>query len=524
MSYNDPIDWGGKQGKAYNWTSGTWEDPHDPNKFSAADKATQYGFTGNAYQENTQGFLDAPTFAHRNDATAVPSLTEQGTQRDILTGGVNGGANLGFYQMNGDPNFANNERNRLLAEGSFYGSRAAPTINTGAVDPLSGQALGAAGAAQGYGTQLATLGAIPAGPSVAELAMQRSAAQQQQAQASLAASARGGNAALALQNAGANQAQIGGQLTQDLGVQRAQEDLANRTFAANALSGAAGINQNAAGIYGNQAGLYGGFAQQNAGNFLNQEQLNQAGQMGYDAQGNAIIGQQTSNNIAFDQNKANNYINQLRANQGQEALNQSAQAASLAERDKWINTGLTAAAGLASGGATLIAQGGASAAKAGIDGANGSTSNPQLASDPELSDMRAKKDIRPATGDVSAAFRTADQNVAALQAPTNYGVAPSLYPRAPAYAYNYRDPNAAGAEPGRQYGIMAQDLEKTPAGASVVGEKNGRKYIDPNRLSLMTAAEVARQRQELDALMNSRGPAAQIQQAPVAYPQPSLYQ
>lgn len=74
------------------------------------------------------------------------------------------------------------------------------------------------------------------------------------------------------------------------------------------------------------------------------------------------------------------------------------------------------------------------------------------------------------------------------------------YPMTPGYEYRYKDPSSPGARPGPQYGIMAQDLEKTPAGASVVGEKNGRKFVDPGRLSLLTAAEVAKQRRELDDL------------------------
>ena len=37
----------------------------------------------------------------------------------------------------------------------------------------------------------------------------------------------------------------------------------------------------------------------------------------------------------------------------------------------------------------------------------------------------------------------------------------------PGYSYDYKDPEAMGATSGRQFGVMAQDLEKTPAGRSV---------------------------------------------------------
>jgi hypothetical protein len=37
-----------------------------------------------------------------------------------------------------------------------------------------------------------------------------------------------------------------------------------------------------------------------------------------------------------------------------------------------------------------------------------------------------------------------------------------------AYQYRYKDPSMAGAAPGRHVGVMAQDLEKTPLGASMV--------------------------------------------------------
>jgi hypothetical protein len=80
---------------------------------------------------------------------------------------------------------------------------------------------------------------------------------------------------------------------------------------------------------------------------------------------------------------------------------------------------------------------------------------------------------------------------------------------APAYSYNYTDPDAMGAAPGRQFGIMAQDLEKTPAGRSVVKQgPNGAKMVDTSRLTMVnTAALNGMQKHinELEALIRSKG-------------------
>lgn len=58
----------------------------------------------------------------------------------------------------------------------------------------------------------------------------------------------------------------------------------------------------------------------------------------------------------------------------------------------------------------------------------------------------------------------------------------------PGYSYDYKDPESMGATDGRQYGLMAQDLEKTPAGRSVVKEVGGKKMVDTSRLTLVEGA------------------------------------
>lgn len=59
----------------------------------------------------------------------------------------------------------------------------------------------------------------------------------------------------------------------------------------------------------------------------------------------------------------------------------------------------------------------------------------------------------------------------------------------PGYSYDYKDPDAMGAAPGRQFGVMAQDLEKTPAGRSTVREQpDGTKMVDTSRLTMVNTA------------------------------------
>ena len=47
-----------------------------------------------------------------------------------------------------------------------------------------------------------------------------------------------------------------------------------------------------------------------------------------------------------------------------------------------------------------------------------------------------------------------------------------------AYQYEYKDPHAPGADAGLFVGVMAQDLEKTPMGASFVKDTPQGKMVD----------------------------------------------
>lgn len=56
------------------------------------------------------------------------------------------------------------------------------------------------------------------------------------------------------------------------------------------------------------------------------------------------------------------------------------------------------------------------------------------------------------------------------------------------YRYRYRDPGAPGAAPGRQLGVMAQDLERSPMGRRAVRPTPAGKGVDTTRLAHALAA------------------------------------
>lgn len=73
-------------------------------------------------------------------------------------------------------------------------------------------------------------------------------------------------------------------------------------------------------------------------------------------------------------------------------------------------------------------------------------------------------------------------------------------------SYEYTDPSSAGAAPGRHFGPMAQDLEKTEAGRSVVRTgRDGVKMVDTSRLSLVNTAAIAEMQRELERMKRRAG-------------------
>lgn len=70
----------------------------------------------------------------------------------------------------------------------------------------------------------------------------------------------------------------------------------------------------------------------------------------------------------------------------------------------------------------------------------------------------------------------------------NDEVLDSFLEKIQAYTYDYKNPDAPGAGHGRQLGVMAQDLERSPIGKSAVKNVNGTKMVDYGKLGGITLA------------------------------------
>jgi hypothetical protein len=123
----------------------------------------------------------------------------------------------------------------------------------------------------------------------------------------------------------------------------------------------------------------------------------------------------------------------------------------------------------------------------------------QRAAGMALSDKRAKSEARQEGFEAGIALNPQPD------LPVD-GAAQDTIRHAPGYSYQYRDPAALGAQPGTHYGPMAQDLERTPMGRSVVSTgPDGMKRVDTNRLSLVNTAALNAQQQEIDDLKRRQG-------------------
>ena len=72
------------------------------------------------------------------------------------------------------------------------------------------------------------------------------------------------------------------------------------------------------------------------------------------------------------------------------------------------------------------------------------------------------------------------------------------------YAYNYRE--GSGEDTGkRRYGVMAQDLERTPMGASIVQDTPRGKMVDTRQATGTLLASVSDLQKQLDELKARRG-------------------
>lgn len=76
---------------------------------------------------------------------------------------------------------------------------------------------------------------------------------------------------------------------------------------------------------------------------------------------------------------------------------------------------------------------------------------------------------------------------------------------APGYSYEYKDPNAPGADHGRQVSSMAQDLERGPRGNEIVSDTPNGKMVDYEQVMKMTPGAITELNRKVKALEQALG-------------------
>lgn len=327
--------------------------------------------------------------------------------------------------------------------------RAAPTLDYSQANATramgESQMLGAYSAAAQQGALVDRLRAVEAGtagPSVAELAMRSQADQAARANLSLAAGGGGtSGAGMGIAAMNANTAQQGA-LVRDVGVQRAAEIAQARGQIADVASTMRGQAMQGAQTYAGFADAYGAQAANAA-----ELELASRGQAATEALAYRDLQQQF---LRGEQERAAAAEGaRIRFGQQDDALRSgqyATQSGNEAQRD------------------AAMAQLAGTAISAGVGAM-------------AMSDIRAKSNIVPGA-DATAAFEPLG-----------------------AYEYDYRDPYAPGARPGRNVGPMAQELAETPEGRTVVQRgPGGALAVDSGRLALLNASATGDLARRLDAL------------------------
>lgn len=367
---------------------------------------------------------------------AIKSPFVQNTKQPKLSG-----VGATYDPNQGNPAFITGEDasvtyDQLGGKANAAGGRAAPVVDYSAARGQLGNADAMLGDARGVGIgqlqlaqRLADVEAGRGGPSVAELSMRSAADEAQRRNLSMAAGGTGSSGAggmIAAMNANAAQQ---GQLTRDLGVQRAAEIATARSQLGGVLTDARGQTIQGAQAAGQLAREYGAQSEFAAQNELATRQQNDAARFQYDALAQDYAARESARRTGAEQFRVG-------AIQQDDALRTGQYSATLgaeAQRDAGI-TGLVGT-GIAAGAMLLPA-----------------------------SDVRSKEQIAPA--DAAGALE-----------------------RVGSYAYNYKDPYGPGAEPGRQVGPMAQELAATPEGKTVVQKgRDGKLAVNAPRLSLLNAS------------------------------------
>ncbi|MES2342938.1 MAG: tail fiber domain-containing protein, partial [Pseudomonadota bacterium] len=125
-----------------------------------------------------------------------------------------------------------------------------------------------------------------------------------------------------------------------------------------------------------------------------------------------------------------------------------------------------------------------------------------LQADSNYADRVAKKEINPnqiiqgtisGGASIGAAAATSDRRAKTdIEEVSPKDAADFKKSLASMYSYRYKDPGASGSAPGDHFGPMAQDLEKSKIGRSlVITGPDGMKRIDTDRLVLALASTVA---------------------------------
>jgi len=343
------------------------------------------------------------------------------------------------YQYGGEPGVADFEEERYAGMARNADTRLAPQISENTYGRQFGGDMGLD--LESRGNQLYGLSQLQGmiegrGPSVAQQQMNMGLAAAMQQQRAIAASARGGGANLAAaQQAAANAASgLSGNAVQQGGLLRAQETMG----AINAYGGLANLVRTGDAT---RAGMTADMAKSQADIALRNKAVNDARNMYYEDARKDVFKTQMGARQAGEAANAGVYKSDADRAQQQGQHDDD-------RVDKYIGAG-------------------ASAVGAGIAA---------------ISDVRAKKDIKPAGTNMD---RTLD------------GLG--------SYEYNYKDPARHGA--GRQTGTMAQQLAATPLGASAVASGPDGLYIKGPQATNLTLSGLARLNERVRAVEANTGTA-----------------
>lgn len=420
----------------------------------------------------------------------APQLTARSAQLGNEVSNLSEGAyGQGNALLGSGANALNTNPDAYLDTGSLMASKQQAGNVAGAADRLMNMSFG--------------------GPSAAEAQLNAGAQQTAAQNLALASSGRGmGGSAAARRAAMGQNAQVMGQMNGQLGALRAQETATQQQEAMQAAGAAGGLYGNAAGIdQGNLAAVA------NARNAA-VGNANQLG-LGLTNAGVSALGQGISGANAG----ANTQLGAMMS-AGQLALGATGQAASteLSGQQLQNATNVAALSGTQGYENNLLAQRGQSMGAQATNQANAqanqqamlnavtSTAGTGIGALALMSDRRAKKDIVPLAGG-SDRFRAQLDDFKKSFQPTGPGggsptpeQAQDTVRNAPAYAFRYKDPERHGE--GQRVGVMAQDLEKTPAGAAaVMRSPDGTRMVDTGELSTINTAALNGQQNQLDDTM-----------------------